>query len=290
MNTRQIKRFCLSFLLILPAVLAMMGCSKDSSMEPTPMTSVSSSADAAESIAGAVGNQSGGLADLIGDIVDFTKVLKLGNVNNFDFLDHRQAEYDETTGVWTITVERERDGKSKQSSGYWQRVYTIRFLNVNGLPQKHYITNLDTARTVEFNILSGQGFFKNKRVSHELKELQASFVATNVHTNLITVNGAMQRAGVDTVKTMNMTRISDHTLQLTVTDLVGPADSRGDLSQKISGTISGTFHADITFDGKSGYSETTVDKTFTIVITNGQAEIIINGQKYICDLESGQIK
>ena len=290
MNTRQIKRFCLSCLLMSLTVLLLIGCSKDSSVEPTPITSISSGADAAESIAGAVGNQSGGLADLIGDIVDFTKVLKLGNVNNFGFLDHRQAEYDEAAGLWTVTVERERGGKGNQPYGYWRRVYTIRFLNVNGLPQKHYITGLDTARTVEFNILSGQGFHKNKRVSHELKDLEASFIATNVHTNLITVNGTMQRAGVDTVKTLNMTRISDHTLQLTVTDLVDPADSRGDLSQKISGTISGTFHADIIFDGKRGYSETTVDKTFTIVINNGQAEIIINGRKYICDLESGQIK
>ncbi len=266
------------------------GCSKDTSTEPTPGVTVSSSADAAESIAGALGNQSGGVADVMGDVCEFTKMFRLGNVNNFGFLDHRQGTYDEATGTWTVTVERERGGKGRQPDGYWRRVFTLRFLNAQGQPQKYYVTGLDTARTVEFNLLSAEGFHKNNRVSHELKEMQASFVAENVNTNVVSVSGTLQRAGVDTIKTNGMTRISNHTLQMTVTDLVGPADSRNDLSQKISGTIIGTFHADIVFEGRRGYSESTVDRTFTVVINNGQAEITINGSKYICDLESGRMK
>ncbi|RPI02069.1 MAG: hypothetical protein EHM72_05080 [Calditrichaeota bacterium] len=291
MNSREVKQFVLVFVLTIALLsLIFSGCSKDTSTSPTPSTSITANTDVAESVADAVGEQSGGVVDQMGDVFMLAKSIQLEKTTDDGFLDHREAIYDETTGTWTIVLQRERGVHGKAAYGYWNRTFTCQFLNIDGLPQKYYITHGDTARTINFNILAGDGYHKNVRLSHDLKELQGSFIATNVHTDWVTINGTYRRAAVDTLTTQNFTRISDHVLQLTITDLVGPRGSRNDLSQKISGTITGTFHAEIVFDGRRGYAESTVDKTINIVIDNGEAEIAFDGQRFMSNVQTGQIK
>ena len=177
-----------------------------------------------------------------------------------------------------------------QSFGTWTRTFTYQFLNSAGEAQKLFITDGDTAASINYNIVEGDGYYKNFRLSHDLKEIQASFVATNTNTDLVTVNGVYKRAAVDTITTQSFTRISDHALELNIIDVMGPKGSRRNLAQKVSGTITGTFHADITFDGERGYAEKTVDKEITIVIGEGEATINVNGNVYMSDIESGQVK
>ena len=288
----KIKRTHLAFFLSLSMALVctiFIGCSEDSPMEATPTSTLTSGADAAESIAGAVGEQSGGIMDQVGDILALTNSVQLGKAAGDGFLDHREATYDETTGVWTLFVRRERGVQGEVPYGYWDRTFTYQFLNVDGEPQKNFITGTDTARTINFNIVEGDGYHMNFRLAHDLKEIQGAFVATNVNTDLVTVNGTYQRAAVDTITTEKFTRLSDHTLNVTVTDLVGPKGSRRDLSQKVSGTITGTFHADITFQVDRGYAEKTVDKSIKIVIQGGSAEIDVDGEKYLSNVQTGQV-
>ncbi len=274
--------------------LLLTGCSKDSVVDPTPTSGTTSditaNSDVAESVAGDVGEQSGGLVDQLGDVIDLTQSIRLGKVSGNGFVDHREATFDETTGTWTLVLQRERGVAGDVPYGYWDRTFTYQFLNSDGQPQKNYITGEDTARTINFNIIDGSGYHKNRRVAHDLTELQGAFVATNVNTDWVTINGTYKRAAVDTISTKNMTRTSNHVIELTLTDMVGPKDSRRDLTQKISGTITGTFHADITFDGKRGYSEKTVDKEINIVFSSGEAEITVDGENYKSDIETGQVE
>ncbi len=289
----KIKRVAVVSVVSLAFLLVMLtGCSKENTTAPTPdiSSSIQASDDIAESVAGAIGEESGGVMDQVADVFELTNSIRLGKVTDDGFLDYRQATYDETTATWTLVVQRERGVAGDIPYGYWDRTFTYQFFNTNGETQKYFITEDDTARTIHFNIVEGDGYHKNFRVAHDLKEIQGAFVATNANEELITVNGTYTRAAVDTITTKNFTRISDHVVNLTVTDLVGPKGSRRNLAEKVSGTITGTFHADIVFDGARGYAEKTVDREINIVIGEGEAEISVDGQRYMSNVRTGECK
>lgn len=290
MNTK-IKRFAIVTFVSLSFLFVMLtGCSKENSMEPTEFSSsgIQASDDVAESVADAVGEESGGVMDQVGDVFDLTQAIRLGKTSGDGFIDFREATYDEVTGTWTLVVQRERGVVGEIPYGYWDRIFTYQFLNADGEIQQNYVTEEDTARTINFNIVEGDGYHKNFRIAHDLKEIQGAFVATHTNKELITVNGTYTRAALDTITTERFSRISDHVVNLTVTDLVGPKGSRRNLANKVSGTITGTFHADIVFDGERGYAEKTVDKDVNIVIGSGEAEISIDGHKYRSNVQTGQ--
>jgi len=289
MNTKT-RFFAIASLLTFAFfTLLFTGCSKDNTLEPTA-DSLDVNSDVAESVAGAVGEESGGVVDQVGDVIDLTRQFQLGKSMADGFIDQREATYDESTGTWTLVIERERGIVGTVPFGTWDRTFTYQFLNSDAQPQKFFITDSDTATSIVFNIVDGDGYYKNFRLSHDLKEIVGSFVATDTNTDMVTVNGTYRRAAVDTITTQSFTRISDHILDLTITDVKGPKGSRRNLAQKVSGTISGTFHADITFDGERGYAEKTVDKEINIVIGDGEATIEVNGSSYMSDVQSGQIK
>lgn len=289
MNTRTRFFTIISFLTIAFFAFMFTGCSEDNSVSPTT-DALDVNTDVAESIAGAVGESSGGVVEQVGDVIDLTSQLKLGKTSADGFLDHREATYDETTGMWTLVVKRERGIVGTIPFGTWTRTFTYQFLNSKGAVQKFFITDGDTATSINYNIVEGDGYYKNFRLSHDLKEIEGSFVATETNTDIVTVNGVYKRAAVDTITTQSFTRTSDHSVELNVIDVKGPKGSRRNLAEKVSGTITGTFHADITFDGERGYAEKTVDKDINIVIDNGEATIDVNGNIYMSDIESGQIK
>ena len=284
------KFFAFTLILIV-AFFSMLftACSNDNSVEPTT-GSLNVNSDVAESVAGAVGEESGGVIDQVGDVIDLTTQFRLGKTSADGFIDQREATYDESTGTWTLKIERERGVEGAVPYGAWTRVFTYQFLNSQGQPQKFFVTENDTATSIIFNIVDGDGYYKNFRMSHDLKEIEGSFVVTEANTDIVTVNGVYKRAAVDTITTEKFTRTSDHVLELTLIDLKGPKGSRRNLAQKVSGTITGSFHADINFDGERGYAEKTVDKDINIVIGDGEAIIDVNGNLYVADVENGQVK
>lgn len=272
------------------ALFVFNGCSKDNPIEPQETTDVALNADVAESVASSVGEEDGGLTDQIGDLFELTAPHGLNKSGEASFLDKKEATYDSVTGIWTIELTRERGNPVGTYYANIQRTYTCQFLNADGQPQKFYVTGSDTAHTIKFDIVEGEGRHKTKRLSQQLHELEGSFVATGTNTDMIIVNGTYKRSAADTLTTLKMTRTHDHTLELTITDLTGPRGSRRNLSQKVSGTITGTYHADITFDGKKGYAEKTVDRNINIIIGDGESEISVAGEKYKGDLMTGEIE
>lgn len=253
---------------------------------------LSANEDAAESLASAVGEDNGGVIDQVGDLLEsaendgFSSLSKSGGL---DGIESKEAVYDSINGVWTITLFRERGNPDGVFYAQYERVYNVQFLNAAGNPQKRYITNGDTAYTVNFDIISGTGYHRTRRLTHELKDLGGSLVATNANLPNVTINGTYARAATDTVTTRNAERTLDYQLDIVLTDVVGPRGKRRDLSKKVSGEINGIYEAVATFTRGDAYVEKNISRTIHIVFGDGNADIRVNGQRYSGDVSTGEL-
>lgn len=286
LNFRQLFVLVLTF-----AMLLLVGCNKDS-LDPAAdeTATLTASDDAAESVAGNISEDTGGLTDQMGDLLSLAGNNGFAKLGQDGDVEEISREYDPITGTWTIIIERERSNPAGTHSASIYREYTLQFLNADGEPQQFWLTNGDTARTIQFDIVAGSGEHHTPRIDHYLTGLSGSFTATNVHTELITINGSYFRSGVDTLTTNRLQRTMDHSLDLTVTDLTGPRGIRPrNLSEALSGTISGTYHAFITWTRGEAYRETEINRSFTIVIGDGTAEIDLGGKRYRSNLQTGDI-
>jgi len=268
---------------------AFIACEKDSTKAETD-ESLSADMDVAESVAGTVGESTGGAVDQIGDVAMIASMGGLTKTSDTQDPSVVEKSYDEATGVWTIHLSREHGSKNGLNFAEVERTYTYQFLNKNGVAQKYYITRSDTAYTINFNIVSGSGWHKTRRVSQKLLELSGGWVITNANMPNITINGTYHRAATDTIRTFLRTRTHYHTTDLTFIDIVTPRASRWQFEEKISGTITGQYHAEVTFDGPRGYIEKTIDREFTIVFDNGEATVTINGNEYKFGLKDGELQ
>ena len=170
-----------SFFFILAAMLVLVGCNKETSTEPDPATDLSANQDAAESIASGVAEETGGVMDQAADLAEFAQedgfqkgLDKFSSKSSVSSID---TSYDASTGVWTITLNRER-GNPNSGAFYASiyRLYNLQFLDGNGVPQKWYNTEGSIAETINFDIVEGSGRHTTFRLSQRLKLLNASLV------------------------------------------------------------------------------------------------------------------
>ncbi|HQU70680.1 MAG TPA: hypothetical protein PLG66_00210, partial [Calditrichia bacterium] len=228
----------------------------------------------------------------IADVMEIATTTGLDASSKTDGTQQVSKTYDPATGIWTLTLERERGSTVGAAYAYIRRVYQYQFRNAQGQPQQYYITGADTAASISFDIVEGVGRHRNFRISQELTSLSGSFLATGTNTDWITLNGNYQRSAVDTLTTRQAVRTLDHSIALTLTDVRGPRGlrgSRGNISEMISGTISGTYTATATFTSGSGYRERNITRTFLIDLSNGTASMEVDGKTYVSDLESGEL-
>lgn len=289
------KRFA-SLLVPALAALALAACQNDNPVSSND--SLNATEDAAESIASAVGADNGGATDQLSDVIELAGAsglqkpaeVLLGKYSEPNTIASIDTSYDPVTGTWTLRLERERGNPNGIPYAEISRTYTYQFLNKNGQPQKYWKVGADTAYTIKFNIVEGTGTHRTRRLSQQLTGLSGSFTATGVNTRLVTINGTYFRSAVDTVTTRNAVRTLDHALNLTFTNVQGPRGSRLELSRKISGTVSGTYTAKVTFQRGESYGETTINRSFTINLGGGNANLNISGKNFEADLTSGELK
>lgn len=284
--------------LLLPALaaLALVACQNDDPVSSND--SLNATEDAAESIASAVGADNGGATDQLSDVIELAGAsglqkpaeVLLGKYSEPNTIASIDTSYDPVTGTWTLRLERERGNPNGIPYAEISRTYTYQFLNKTGQPQKYWKVGADTAYTIKFNIVEGTGTHRTRRLSQQLTGLSGSFTATGVNTRLVTINGTYFRSAVDTVTTRNAVRTLDHALNLTFTNVQGPRGSRLELSRKISGTVSGTYTAKVTFQRGESYGETTINRSFTINLGGGNATLNISGKNFEADLTSGELK
>lgn len=250
--------------------------------------------DAAESIASAIGSDNGGAADQLSDVMEIASFGRLqaqaeeglSKTSGFGKID---TSYDAATGTWTLKLSRERGNPNGVPYAQFSRTYTYQFLNKTGQPQKYWKVGADTAYTIKFNIVEGTGTHRTNNLSQQLTGLSGAFTATGVNTRMVTINGTYQRSAVDTITTRNSVRTLDHTLKLTFTNVQGPRGHRLELTRKFTGNISGTYDAKVTFQRGESYSEKTINRTFSIELGDGHANLDIRGLKFKCNLILGEL-
>ncbi len=286
LTTKRIASFISTSILV--SIITLTGCSENSPIEPESNFAYDENADVAESVAGTVGEDTGGMMDQMNDMMVLAGDESLAKTEG-DFFESKEKNWDEATQSWIISVKRERGYEESSFYALIEREYQVQFLNSGNVPQKFWITNNDTATTMTFKIVTGEGRHKTLKLSQELLELDGSFTATGVNTDTVTFVGNYSRAAVDTITTERFTRIHNHSTALSFT-LAGPRMSSADLTQHYTGQITGTYNADIEFNGENGMVDRSIEKSFTIDVDEANAEIIINKHLYMCSLITGQVE
>ena len=234
------------------------------------------SEDVALSVSNLVSEDTGGLLDQMGDLFE------MASVDGLEASAGKLAErvYDETTGTWTVSFTREHGLPDSLPYATISRVYEVQFLNGDGAPQQFFVTEGDTAYSINFTIVEGSGTLETPNLSAARTDITGQFVATGANTDEVTVNGTYSRSGAHTLTTENAVRTLDYDLSVEVIDLVGPRGSRRDLSQKISGTTHGTYQAQATFERGDLYHERDINRAVTILIDDGETTITVNGETF----------
>lgn len=270
------RNLLFSLLLVLGvSTFGLTGCKSDSTSSTTSTEAKIASEDAASVVTAAVASNDGGLNDQLTDVADFVKSgaalsvpeLSTSNLTRNGVIKERTFNSVDTT--WTLKLERTFSNAKVTSS--WTRQYQYWF-SKNGKKQQYFSDVNGAADKVGFVIVpSGcTGTFTNPSVSHKLTSLEGGVIgAIDLIAKTVTVNSSSpyKRSATDTISTRNATRTSDHTLTLTLTNVVLPLQDRsidGSCVRPTSGTITGEYVANITFQKNNLYSEKTVDRTFTI--------------------------
>lgn len=282
------------------AAVFITGCKKDD-----PLSASDSSAlyeDAAESIASAMGDESGGATESYSDILtvagDGSFSTGMGKTDGSELITAGQPVYDSVSGWWNVTIDRSRSNLLVSSSVH--REYQFQFLK-NGVAQQFRITGNDTATTMKFKIINGSGYFSGPRVKHHLTAVHGAWTATDIDKDTVNINldTTYVRAGVDSVITRNMIRTFDHTF--TITNMINVRglkfhplrnSIRNNFYQGISGTVEGTYSAKITFQRGEAYRERNISTTFSVTLSGGEGIISMkgDGRGFRCGIGDGQGK
>lgn len=289
MNTHK----TLSALLGLALLLVAVGC--DAAGPTDASIDGDASADVAASVSTLISADTGGLIEQVGDVFDLATAGTISGQTATLAAKHAGADslidrtYDETTGTWTLSFEREHISDDGLRTHTASRTYEVQFLDADGVPQQFFVTEGDTAHSITFAIVEGSGTLETPHLSATRSNITGAFTATGVNTDEVTVNGTYGRSGAHTLTTANAVRTLDYDLAVEVIDLVGPKGNRRDLSQKLSGTINGTYNGHATFERGDLYRERDIDRAVTITITDGEATITVNADTYAGNVQTGDV-
>ncbi len=269
-------------------LVGLVGC--DSSTDEPAVTATE---DVAESLAKLTAEDTGGLVEQAADVMELASVgdiqAQTSVVAGKSLDDVIERSYDDATGTWTISVSRERSDPAGLRTLTVEKVYEVQFLNEGGAPQKFFVTAGDTAHAIRFVIVDGTITLTTPHISALRDNIAGEWMATGVNTDTVTLNGTYSRSGGHTITRLDAVRTLDYDLSLEVEELVGPKGSRRDLSQKISGTVSGEYEALATFERGDAYREREISREFTITISEGEATIVVNGEVFQSSVRTGEL-
>jgi len=287
----------LILLAALALALALAGCSEGESSATIPDATDSPTTtdkDAAEAVAADLAADSGGLHDQIADLSLVMASINAAKDGPGNDDPHRpqgfvEREYDDATGTWTVTIERERGDPEGVPYALIQRQYTLRFLDEAGEPMQFRVVDGDTARTAEYEIVYGQGVHRNRRLEQTLTALTGSFLVTDVNTDLVTINGTYHREAGHHLETPRFSRTLDGVLDLELIDVVAPFHWRLHHQDAVSGTIEGTFVADVIIERGDDYVENHIEREFTVIFGDGEGDLVMNGRAFCIRLGDGAL-
>jgi hypothetical protein len=279
------------------------GCMKSSNPTETTTIDAESTTDAAQSISEAFSQYNGGAFDQIADVTNIATedglpgdLMRL--ISGAGFPQSITKSYDSVTGWWTVTINRNYSTKGQAYSSDYHRVYKYKYLNSQNALQKNYIVKNngvpDTAYQIIQQIVEGTGESSSPRVSHKLLSLSGTWVVTDANKKTVTLNtlatAPYYRQASDTVNTVGgAVRTLNNSLTVNLINVTGLRGSGLNWYEKSSGTISGTYHATVTFQKGATYRDTTIDKTFTITLGGTRPRLNIGGRNFAMDPIFGDI-
>jgi hypothetical protein len=292
MKTRQNGLTLLALLLTLSLSVLLAGCGSDDPASPIDTTATVNE-DAAQAVASDVATDSGGVSDQLADLS--MAIGGLGGAKSApdgEFVQgrFRESVYDEITGTWTVTVAREQGFPEGTPYHAMSRVFTLRLLNAAGQPQQYRVVGADTAVTAEYNIVSGTGIHRTQRRTHNLDELSGEFLVTGVNSDMLTINGTYLRGASHSLETPRFSRTLVGVLDVDLIDVTVPRIMGANFNSAVSGTITGTWVADITVTRGDDYMEQHVEREITIVLGDGEAEINCGGGAFRALLGTGEMR
>ncbi len=286
----QAKTYHKTFLFILSIVILLFvsACAEKESESLTP------DRDVGETLASTLGIQPGGVFDQIADLKDFlvydtTRVGKTFAENHSSRYVTVNKTYDNSLGLWNISIEKVRGSASTVPFAHIVRRYTLQYRNTEGYAQKYYVTGLDTARIVMFRLQQASGEFKTRRIRHMLDSLDFSWSITEAHKPYVVLNGNYYKAGRDTISGWSRVRTSDHEAALTLSNLIIPRTTQANFYQGITGVITGSLDAVVNFISGTPYDETTIHRDAQIMIGSGKGDITLGTKHFQADLYTGEL-
>lgn len=289
LTTNRLRTGAFTTTAALVALLAI-GCSEKGTDSAAATANINE--DVAESVASSTGSDDGGLTDQMADAVSLAngEVPAAPKFAGETMLAAAAPTYDAGTGLWSQSFTRERGLQTGLYYAFVSRTYTWRFLNQNGQFQQFYVTGSDTARTIQFNIVDGDGRHKTPRLSQVLTGILGSWVVSNANSDTVTLNGSYSRSAIDTIKTRRAIRTYDHDLSKTISNVRIDRNGSQLLDRRISGVVTGTYNADITFQTISVYNERSVSRSYTVTYNgDGTATVVINGASFTIILQTGEL-
>ena len=278
-----------------------------SSINPQSQPNAAATQDVLYSISANVAIDNSGVLEEMSDALQTASVSGIVNEDDNNMMNfghnHKNVtkQYDSTSGWWTVTVTRLRGNMMGFYYADYSRVYQDQFLNKDGQFQKFYIapngSTFDTAYTFNHKIVSGNGILKTPKVSHQLTGLSGAWTVIGTNTPIVTLNSTAPyvRSVSDTVSRNGAVRTLNGTLTLNFTNITGPRGSGLNWHRKTSGTITGTYHAVVTFQKGATYTETTIDRIIDITLGGQKIPVRIkglsetNGTTFYIDAETGDI-
>ena len=267
------------FLPALALALILSGCDATDTVDVSDLTDLE---DAAAVIAQSVSLDAGGV------LSDASEAAKRFESDSGPAGCTTERDYDDS-GTWNVSVACERGNPDGRFYHTFAREATYRFLDADGQPQE----TPRGAQTLEHSILSGSGTHLTPRASAVLSSLTADYIVTRADSGMATVNGASDRAGIQTVYgRREAQREVDYALSLELDDVTGPRARRADWRGAVSGTVTGVYTATITLTAPGGETRTReVARDFTITFPNGgrRARIAMGGQTFDADPATGEL-
>lgn len=279
---------------ILAPVLALFlltGCDSTDSMN-TDDVEVQPEATA-EMIAVSIAESNGGTADdLIAGGSDFDSNLKSGKAVSRSF--NRECKYSDADQLWNCDVRALRE--TNRTSATFERVVQVQFRDADGQPQRNYNVDGQTAASMTYTILSGNGSFTSPRTSnsHTIPagdRSPSSWTFDDLGTGTLTINGSGSRATTGEMSGRRGERVRNAVITTQAQDVVL---QRGEGIQ--SGTLTGTYEADVTLTGDNGNEVTrTVSVEYEAVFSGGDVTVTFtgggerfNGQSFVFNSGTGE--
>jgi hypothetical protein len=109
----------------------------------------------------------------------------------------------------------------------------------------------------------------------------------------VTINttSLYNRSAIDTISGAGGgVRTLDHTITVNFVNVVGLRGTGFEWWLKTSGTLTGHYHAFVTFQNGNGYSEHTIDRDFTVTLGGTNLIIAEGGKTFQVDPSTGGIQ